>query len=185
MSLAASKRDRKPLVLPFGKISLVHPISSVRALNSGNILESAFSRLSPRSVFRTGLLLLSPAILSPIRRSKMLNSKVVRKISFAFVAVTMAGTMTHVTTAPAFAASEITQSVAIDTSGYDLRSASGYALVTNRIERAAEQVCGAVDSRRLAGATTIRNCHSAAVEDALVQLSNISRSPTVTVGASR
>lgn len=109
-----------------------------------------------------------------------------QKIAFAFAAVAMAGAATAFTTSPAFAgAGHTAESVTIDTRAYDLDTARGYTLLNNRIDRAAEQVCGAVDVRNLAGAETIRACQDDAVNDAVAQLNDLMRSPTVTIGASR
>ena len=67
-----------------------------------------------------------------------------KKVAFAFAAVTMAGAMTHITTSPAFAANQSFESITIDTADYDLRTAQGYSLMTDRIDRASKQVCGVI-----------------------------------------
>lgn len=108
-----------------------------------------------------------------------------KKVAFAVAAVAMAGTMTHVTTAPAIAGPARTDTVTIETAGYDLRTVAGYGLMTDRIDRAAKQVCGAVDVRDLAGAYEVRSCQAEAAADALAQLNGVARPPSVTVGASR
>lgn len=108
-----------------------------------------------------------------------------KKVAFAFAAVAMAGTMTHVTTSPAFAGTGSFESVTIDVSAYDLRTAAGYSLMTDRIDRASKQVCGTVNVRNVAGANTIRSCQSEATADAMAQLNGVARPPSVTVGASR
>lgn len=105
-----------------------------------------------------------------------------KRVAFAFAAVAMAGAVTTFTTSPAFAG---TESVTIDTSVYNLRTAAGYSALTARIDRASKQVCGTVDVRDISGAYEIRSCQSEAVDDAVAQLENIARSPSVTVGASR
>ena len=105
-----------------------------------------------------------------------------KKVAFAFAAVAMAGGLTTMTTTPAFAG---TESVTIDTSAYNLRSASGYSALTSRIDRASKQVCGTVNVRDLAGAHEVRSCQAESVDDAVAQLENLARTPTVTIGASR
>lgn len=109
-----------------------------------------------------------------------------QKIAFAFAAVAMAGAATAFTTSPALAGvGHTVDYVTIDTRTYDLDTAQGYARLTDRIDRASKQVCGTVDVRNLAGAETIRACQDDAVNDAMVQLNDLMRSPTVTIGASR
>ena len=108
-----------------------------------------------------------------------------KKVAFAFAAVAMAGTMTHVTTSPAFAGTQSYHSVTIDTADYDLRTAQGYSLMTDRIERASKQVCGPITIGNVAGANTIRTCRADAVADGIAQLNGVARPPSVTVGASR
>jgi len=105
-----------------------------------------------------------------------------KKVAFAFAAVAMTGALTTITTTPAFAG---TETVTIDTSAYNLRSASGYAALTSRIDRASQQVCGTVNVRDLAGAYDVRSCQAETVDDAMAQLQDIARTPTVTIGASR
>jgi UrcA family protein len=104
------------------------------------------------------------------------------KIVFAFAALAMTGVTTTMATSPALAGNH---SVTIDASAYNLQSASGYAALANRIDRAATQVCGAVDARDLVGTSNARACQEVATEDGLRQLNSISRNATVTVGASR
>ncbi|QLC25908.1 UrcA family protein [Parasphingopyxis algicola] len=108
-----------------------------------------------------------------------------QKIAFAFAAVAMAGAATAFTTSPALAAMAKVETVVIDTRTYDLRSSQGYARLTERIDRASRQVCGTVDVRDIEEAYAIRACQGAAVEDAMEQLNDVARSPSVTVGASR
>jgi UrcA family protein len=108
-----------------------------------------------------------------------------KKFAFAFAAVAMAGAMTHVTTSPAFAGTATARSVTIDTAAYDLRTASGYALMTDRIDRASKQVCGTVDVRDIAEAYNVRSCQAEATADAMAQLNGVAPPPSVTVGASR
>lgn len=108
-----------------------------------------------------------------------------KRVAFAFAAVAMAGAMTHITTSPAFAGTGTAETVAIDTAAYNLRTAQGYSLMTNRIERASAQVCGTVNVRDVAGAYEVRSCQADATTDAMAQLNNVSRPPSVTVGASR
>ena len=105
-----------------------------------------------------------------------------KKVAFAFAAVAMTGALTTITTTPAFAG---TENVTIDTSAYNLRSAADYSALTSRIDRASKQVCGTVNVRDLAGANEVRSCQTESVDDAMAQLENIARTPTVTVGASR
>lgn len=108
-----------------------------------------------------------------------------KRVAFAFAAVAMAGTMTHVTTSPAFAGTGTAESVTIDTSAYNLRTAAGYSLMTDRIDRASAQVCGTVNVRDVASAYEVRSCQAEATADAMAQLNSVSRPPSVTVGASR
>lgn len=108
-----------------------------------------------------------------------------KKFAFAFAAVAMAGTMTLFTTSPALAGSGTFESVTIDTSDYDLRTAAGYSLMTDRIDRASKQVCGAVTVGNSAIANSIRTCRADATADAMAQLNGVARPPSVTVGASR
>lgn len=109
-----------------------------------------------------------------------------QKFAFAVAAVAMAGAATTFTTSPALAGvNHSAQTVSIDTRAYDLDTEQGYSLLTDRIDRASKQVCGAVDVQDLAGSYEVRACQDAAVSDAMAQLIDIARSPTVTVGASR
>ncbi|WP_299322784.1 UrcA family protein [Parasphingopyxis sp.] len=109
-----------------------------------------------------------------------------QKIAFAIAAVAMAGAATAFTTSPALAGvGYATESVTIDTRAYNVHSAQGYALLAGQIDRAAEQVCGTVDVRNLAGAETIRACQDDAINDAMAQLINLARQPSVTIGAMR
>ncbi|RED16843.1 UrcA family protein [Parasphingopyxis lamellibrachiae] len=108
-----------------------------------------------------------------------------KKVAFAVAAVAMAGTMTHVTTSPALAGMATAETVTIDTAAYNLRTVAGYGLMTDRIDRAAKQVCGTVDVRDIAGAYEVRSCQAGATADALAQLNGVARPPSVTVGASR
>ncbi len=108
-----------------------------------------------------------------------------KKVAFAFAAVAMAGAMTHITTSPAFAANQSFESITIDTADYDLRTAQGYSLMTDRIDRASKQVCGVITVGNTAGANTIRTCRAEAAADAMAQLNGVARPPSVTVGASR
>ncbi|MEM8695677.1 MAG: UrcA family protein [Pseudomonadota bacterium] len=106
-----------------------------------------------------------------------------QKIAFAFAAVAMAGAATAFTTSPALAGAGDT--VTIDTRTYDLRTEQGYARLTDRISRASRQVCGRVDVRDIAGAVEVRACQDDAMNDAMAQLHDVARSPSVTVGGSR
>lgn len=109
-----------------------------------------------------------------------------QKLLFAVAAIAMAGAATAFTTAPALANSgSAIEQITIDTSGYDLRSARGHALLANQIERAAQRVCGAIDTRNLTHARTVRGCQRDAVADAMTQLSALTRTSSVTIGASR
>ena len=105
-----------------------------------------------------------------------------QKFAFALAALAITGAATSLATSPAMAES---RSLAVETTGYDLGTAAGYAAIANRIDRAADAVCGTVDFRDQRVAELHRQCSETAAADAMDQLSRLSRSPSVTVGASR
>ncbi|MBC2776506.1 UrcA family protein [Parasphingopyxis marina] len=102
-----------------------------------------------------------------------------KKFAFAVAAIGMAGATTAFTAAPAFAGTETgeTQSVAINTGIYNVGSAAGYRELSQRIDRAARQVCGTVSPQRLAEAPAIRACQEDARASAMRQLSQIAEAP--------
>ena len=73
---------------------------------------------------------------------------------------------------PAFAGETVqTQSVAVDTSGYDLTTDEGSDTIVRKIENAAEKVCGArKGAMTLSERTSIDDCVNDAVEGALASL---------------
>lgn len=104
------------------------------------------------------------------------------KIVLAAAALAMTGLTTSLAVSPANAepASQI-----IDTSGYNVNSAAGYAALAGRIRRAASQVCGNVDLRNLDVAPEFIACRDFAREDAMAQLDELSSGANVRVVASR
>jgi UrcA family protein len=101
-----------------------------------------------------------------------------KKIAFVIAAIGMAGATTAFTTAPAFAETAATESVAINTGVYNAGSAAGYRELSQRIDRAARQVCGAVSPQRLAEAPAIRACQEEARASAMRQLNQIAEAPS-------
>ncbi len=104
------------------------------------------------------------------------------KIVLAAAALAMTGLTTSLAVSPARAQMP---SQTIATSGYNINSASGYAALAGRINRAANQVCGNVDLRNLDVAPEFIACRNFAREDAMAQLDDIASGASVTVVASR
>lgn len=105
-----------------------------------------------------------------------------KKIRFALASLAVSGAATFAAIAPAHAE---TYSQAVDIAPYDVDSAAGYALVADRIEDAAGQVCGNVDPRNLALRASYNACRDAAVADGMAQLDSMSRRARVVITASR
>lgn len=101
-----------------------------------------------------------------------------KRLVFVCAAAVMAASATTVSTSPALAADY----VEIDTSAYNLRSQSGQAALSGRIERAGSEVCGN-PAREIKANRAFFACRDAAVADGMAQLSALTRGGAVRVGA--